>query len=363
MKQLRRIIPTAGAAVLLLLANAGRADVTNRPPDFNEVYDLIRSHLAGQSADELNQAAVQGLLDQLHAKVSLVPGKSDIGAAVSAQESPLLQFGVYDGPVASLRVGRVADGLAAKLTSVYKMLGDTNQFKGIIIDLRFAGGHDYDAVVATANLFISRDVPLLDWGNGPVHSKANKDAITLPLVVLVNHQTADAAEALAAVLRDDAQAVILGSTTAGEATIGRNYPLKNGQYLRIATAAVKLGSGDTLSASGLKPDIQISVKPDDEKAYYADPFKTISSSADPADAADASAQSTNRVSHPHLTEADLIRERKERPGMELEYGEPAAGEEDGASNAADKPMVRDPVLARALDLVKGISAIRQPRAP
>jgi Peptidase family S41 len=362
MKQLRRIIPAVGAIALLLLANAGRADVTNRPPDFNEVYDLIRSHLAGQSADELNQAAVQGLLDQLHAKVLLVPGKSDTGVAVPGQESPLVQFGVYDGPVACLRVGGITDGLAAKITSVYKMLSETNQFKGIIIDLRFADGHDYDAAVAAANLFISRDVPLLDWGNGPVHSKANKDAITLPLVVLVNHQTADAAEALAAILRDGAQAVILGSTTAGEATIGRNYPLKNGQYLRIATSAVKLGNGDALSASGLKPDIQISVKPEDEKAYYADPFKIIYSPDDLASLGANSAQSTNRVSRPHLTEADLIRERKARPGMELEYGEPAPGE-DAASNATDKPTVRDPVLARAVDLVKGISAIRQPRAP
>jgi hypothetical protein len=363
MKHLRRIVSTAGVAALLLLANAGRADVTNTPPDFKEVYDLIRSHLAGQSADELNQAAVQGLLDQLHSKVSLVPGKSDAGSAVSAQDSPLLQSGLYDGPVACLRVGRVADGLAAKATSIYKALSDSNQLKGIIVDLRFAGGHDYDAAVATANLFISRDMPLLDWGNGPVHSKANKDAITLPLVVLVNRQTSDAAEALAAVLREDAQAIILGSATAGEATIGRNYPLKNGQYLRIATAAVKLGNGDALSASGVKPDIQITVKPDDEKNYYADPFKAISSSGDLAGPAGDSAQSTNRVSRPHLTEADLIRERKERPGMELEYGEPAPAEGDGAANATDNPLVRDPVLARALDLVKGISALRQPRAP
>jgi hypothetical protein len=361
MKQLRRIIPTAGVATLLLLANPGRADVTNTPPDFNEVYDLIRSHLAGQSADELNQAAVQGLLDQLHSKVSIVPGKSDVSAGVSAQDSPLLQSGLYDGPVACLRVGRVANGLAGKVASAYKGLSDSNQLKGIIVDLRFAGGHDYDAAVATANLFISHDMPLLDWGNGPVRSKANKDAITLPLVVLVNRQTADAAEALAAVLREGAQAVVLGSTTAGEATIGRNYPLKNGQYLRIATAAVKLGNGDALSASGVKPDIQIPVKPDDEKAYYADPFKALSPSGSLA--GPGAAQPTNFVSHPRLTEADLIRERKERPGMELEYGEPAPVEGDGAANATDKPTVRDPVLARALDLVKGISAIRQPRAP
>jgi hypothetical protein len=361
MKFLRRIVPTAGIAVWLLAVTAATADVTNAPPDFKEVYDLIRTHLAGQSDQDLNQAAVQGLLDQLHAKVSLVSGKMDSTGGVSTQESPLLKSALYDGPIVCLRVGGVTDALADKVASACKASGSSNQLKGIVLDLRYAGGHDYPAAVATADLFISREVPLLDWGNGVVKSKANKDAITLPLVVLVNHQTADAAEALAAILRENAHAVVLGSTTAGEATIGKNYPLKNGQYLRIATAAVKLGNGDTLSAAGLKPDIQINLKPDDEKAYYADPFKLPASVSGIAGNASTNASATNRVPHAHLTEADLIRERKERPGMELTYDEPADG--DAAANQTDSPLVRDPVLARALDLVKGISALRQPRTP
>jgi hypothetical protein len=51
----------------------------------------------------------------------------------------------------------------------------------------------------------------------------------------------------------------------------------------------------------------------------------------------------------------LIRERKERPGMELQYSNPPAG--DSASEP-EKPVVRDPVLGRGLDLVKGISVMR-----
>ncbi len=361
MKHLRRTIWNAAVAALVLFSTTGRAEVTNAPPDFREVYDLIRAHLAGQSDAELNQAAVRGLVDQLRGKVSLVTGKSDDGAGASTSEAPLVLPALYDGSVACLRVGRVAEGLAGKAAAAWKSLDGSNQLTGVVLDLRFATGHDYAAAVATAGLFISKDLPLLDWGNGLVHSKANNDAITLPLVVLVNHQTADAAEALAAVLREDARAVILGSTTAGEATIGRDFPLKNGQYLRIATAAVKLGNGQTLSASGVKPDIQITLKPDEEKAYYAEPFKEFSASSGPGDDT-TNLNATNQTPHPHLTEADLIRERKERPGMELQY-EPMPDGADGAPRALEKPVVRDPVLARALDLVKGISAFRQPGPP
>jgi hypothetical protein len=353
------ILVAAGA--LLLAAATTRADVTNAPPDFKEVYDLIRTHLAGQSDADLNQAAVQGLLEQLHARVSLVSGKSDTGTDLVTGEPILLQSTVYDGPVGCVRVGRVASGLADKISAACKELSASNQLKGIVLDLRYAGGHDYAAAVAAANVFIPHEMPLLDWGNGIVQSKVNKDAITLPLVVLVNHETADAAEALAAILRQDAQAVILGSPTAGEATIGRNYPLKNGQYLRIAMSAVKLGNGDALSATGVRPDIQVNVKPEDEKAYYANPFKDQSASAG-TDGGDSSADATNHTSHLHLTEADLIRERKEHPGEELPYDEAVLLGEDNSAQI-NALAVRDPVLARALDLVKGISALRQPRAP
>ncbi len=362
MKHFQQAVRAAGVGILLLAAVTTRADVTNAPPDFKEVYDLIRTHLAGQSDEELNQAAVQGLLDRLHARVSLVSGKSDTGPGMSAQEPMVLRSAVYDGPVGCVRVGRVANGLAEKISDACKSLGGSNQLKGIVLDLRYADGHDYNAAIATANLFISRETPLLDWGNGVVESKANKDAITLPLVVLVNHETADAAEALAAMLRQDAQAVILGSATAGEATIGKNYPLKNGQYLRIATAAVKLGNGDALLASGVRPDIQVSVKPEDEKAYYADPFKTPASMAGTGGTDSSAEAATNRISHPHLTEADLIRERKEHPGEEMPYEEAALLGEDN-SDQINATVVRDPVLARGLDLVKGISALRQPHAP
>lgn len=354
-KHFGRTIQWAGVATLLFAATAGRADVTNASPDFKEVYDLIRAHLAGQDDSTLNRAAVQGLIDQLHTQVSLVSSKSDMSAGT--QESALVQSSLYEGPVACLRIARVTSGLADKVAAACKDLTASNQLKGIVFDLRYASGHDYDAAVATANLFITKEQPLLDWGNGFAHSKENKDAIALPIVVLVNHETADAAEALAAVLREAARAVILGSPTAGHATIGRDFPLKNGQVLRIATATIKLDNGDALTAAGVKPDIEIAVKPAQEKAYFNNPFKDQGSSGGSSGTDATADNSTNRITRTHLTEADLIRERKERPGMELEYQPGTVDTESG------KPMVHDPALARALDLVKGISALRQTHSP
>jgi hypothetical protein len=364
MKFLRQVIFGATATALLICPAISRADVnTNAVPDFKEIYELIRTHLAGESETDLNRDAVQGLLQQLHSKVSLV-GNESASAAASTNAPLLAKSALYDGPVAYLRVGRVDEGLANLLGNAFKELNGTNHLKGVVLDLRFADGRDYAQAVAVADLFISKEKPLLDWGHGVVQSKANPDAISLPLAVLVNQETAGAAEALAAMLRDDDRAILIGSNTAGEATMSQDYTLKDGHVLRIATAAIKLGNGETLSAKGLQPDIHVAVKPEDERAYYADPFRELPSSMSLiasilGESSVTTNNGTNHTARPRqINEAELMRERKEKPGAELDGSVPAASEHEPE---VEKPVVRDPALGRALDLVKGISVIRRNR--
>ncbi|HZV36292.1 MAG TPA: S41 family peptidase [Verrucomicrobiae bacterium] len=348
-----------GAAVLALLAlpMAGRADVnTNDTPDFKEVYDLIRSHLAGESESELNRDAVQGLLQQLHAKVSLV--NSESAPQQTSHALVLQKSALYDGPVGYLRVGRVGEGLANQLSSAVQGLEASNHLKGLVIDLRYADGHDYEQAVAVASLFVNKEMPLLDWGHGVVQSKPNSDPITLPVAVLINQQTAGAAEALAAMLRQEDRAVLIGSNTAGEATMTQEFPLKDGRYLRIATASVKLGNGETL-ANGVAPDISVPVRPEAERAYYQDPFKELPSSAGliASLVGESAMNPTNgAITHPRqINEAELIRERKANPGAELDG---SLAPTTDAQATAEKPVIHDPVLGRGLDLVKGISVMR-----
>jgi hypothetical protein len=123
-----------------------------------------------------------------------------------------------------------------------------------------------------------------------------------------------------------------------------------------------LGDGEPIPAGGIKPDINVAVRPEDEKAYYADPYKELPSTISFSTALMGTppTTTTNRP-RTRTSEADLIRERKERPGMELEGSTQA---DDNSSRAdSDKPVVRDPVLGRALDLVKGIAALKQTRTP
>lgn len=352
MNFLKKLSALAVLAATTCLAPANlRAEGTNTAPDFKEVYDLVKTHLAGTTEADLDKAAVFGLIQQLHTRISL-EGK---GAGASVElESPLLaRASMFENGIGYLRFSRIAGNVAEKVSSAIKDLGATNRLKGLILDLRFADGRDYAAAVAVADLFLSKEAPMLDWGNGVVKSKAKTDAITLPITVLVNQKTVAAPEAVAGILRQADRGVVIGTNTAGEATMDQMFPLKNGQSLRIATSTVRLGSGDAMSANGLVPDVVVSVSSEDEKAYYADPYKDLSRPS--ALLTSLGAPQSNGTNRTRLrpTEADLIKERKANPGREVGYSVDPSRE-----GQAEKPVVRDPALARALDLLKVISVLQ-----
>jgi len=134
-----------------------------------------------------------------------------------------------------------------------------------------------------------------------------------PLAVLVNGETRDAAAKLAADLREERAGLIFGGAT-----------------------------------KELKPDITLEVKAADEKKFLENPFGTL------AQGETNSPASTNDFLSfvDHTTEADLVR-AKIKDGDEDENLKPER------STEPQKPFIRDPVLARAVDLIKGLAIARQ----
>jgi len=317
-------------------------------PDFNEVYNLVRQHIPEVNEANLNRAAVEGLISSLSPKVVLV--KPDGGA--SAEMALVSRTNWFDGKIGYLRISKVADGLAGAVQGACRQLTATNPLNGLILDLRYAGGQDYSAAVTTVDLFLAKEKPLLDWGQGLKQSKENAEALTIPTVLLVNRQTEGAAEAIAAVLRQAGAGLILGSRTAGQAMVAQEFPLKNGDRLRIMTSPIRLGDGSELSPDGLKPDISVTVSPQVERAYFVDAFKDPSRTNAPAAASGTnSVPGTTRARRPRFNEAELVRER--RDGYNLDTDGP-----EGSDADSDTGLVRDPALARAIDVLKGLALVR-----
>jgi hypothetical protein len=267
---------------------------------------------------------------------------------------PVSSSAVFDESYGYIRITRVGAKLPEQFVAALEKLSATNKLKGLVVDLRYADGADYNAAAKVADRFVGSEQTLLDWGNGAAKSTDKTNAFRQPVAILVNQQTAGAAEALAAVLRQKDIGLLIGTNTAGQASITKDFPLKTGQLLRIAVSPVKAGDGEVVER--LKPDIQVDVNPDDERVYFVDAYRTLPRPGASGTGTNVASLSVTNKPRKRLNEAELIRMLRE--------GENPEEEPPRAARAAEpsRPMITDPALARAIDLLKALAVVRHTRS-
>jgi hypothetical protein len=319
--------------------------------DFKEVYELIRANATGVNEAELNRAAVDGLLAKVNARAWLVDAAKS--SATDSNAAPVSSTALFDENYGYIRIAHLSSRLPEQFSTALNKLLATNKIKGLVIDLRYAGGNDYDAAAKVADRFLGSEQPLLDWGSGAAKSTDKTNAFRQPVAILVNHYTTGAAEALAAVLRQKDIGLLIGTNTPGQASITKDFPLKNGSLLRIAVASVKAGDGQVVEL--LKPDIQVDVNPEDERAYFLDAYKMLPRVTAGGVTNLASVTITNKP-RKRINEAELVRMLRDGESPEDETAKPVRPDEP------PKPLITDPALARAIDLLKALAVVRQTRA-
>jgi hypothetical protein len=222
---------------------------------------------------------------------------AQISSRADTTNTALVKSAVLESNVAYLRVGQVGKNLADEIRAAQGALAVSNKIAGTVLDLRFADGDDSVAAQAAANLFAAKK---------------------LPLAILVNGGTRGEAVALAAILHEAHEGLIFGSATQG-----------------------------TKTAGPLLPDIVVAVGPEDERVLMENPY------AAPARNDTNSPAATNNMLPfvDHMSEADLVRAKiKDGDGFEPVPVQRAS--------EPPKPFIRDPVLARAVDLIKGLAVVR-----
>ena len=146
-----------------------------------------------------------------------------------------------------------------------QILTETNDTKGIIIDLRNNYGGILANAVQMANFMLNEENKIFSI-NSRVNAKyqiyADNENIfkNKPVVILINNLTASAAEILAGTLRDNIKAVLIGEHTFGKNSIQQVIPMQNATGLILTTDKYILPDGDDINKRGIIPDIKIKQK-------------------------------------------------------------------------------------------------------
>ena len=192
---------------------------------------------------------------------------------------------------------------------------------GIVLDLRNNPGGLLNEAIRVSDAFLEEGEIVSTRGRDDSdiqHAYARAGDITrgLPIVILINSGSASASEIVAGALKDHRRAILMGTRSFGKGSVQTIVPLPGHGAMRLTTARYFTPSGVSIQARGIEPDIEVVLA---------------------------------RI---EKVEGGPVREEDLRGALDKGKADSKTADDDAAD---DDPADIDYQLARALDLLRGLS--------
>lgn len=154
---------------------------------------------------------------------------------------------------------------------------DANNRQGIILDLRGNPGGLLSSAIEVGSAFIEKGEPILieEFGGerGEIAFRATGETsdIQVPVILLIDENSASASELIAGALQDYSLATLIGETTFGKGTVQSWRGISNGGGISLTVARWLTPNRNWIQGQGVTPDIIVEWTPDPELEDEFDP--------------------------------------------------------------------------------------------
>lgn len=182
-------------------------------------------------------------------------------------ESPTVEFSMLEDDMAYIQVTEFDDVTVDQFADALAMAKGSNA-EGIILDLRGNPGGNLDAVVDMCNMILPEGMIVYTedkYGNRNEYKSDGKHELELPLVVLVDMNSASAAEIMAGAIKDYGIGTLVGTTTFGKGIVQQIMSFRDGSAIKITISAYYTPKGNNIHGIGIVPDVVCEF---DGEAYY-----------------------------------------------------------------------------------------------
>ena len=185
-------------------------------------------------------------------------------------EVPTVEYSMLDD-----KIGRIAVSEFDVITvEQFEQAVDELQkdgMEGLIIDLRSNPGGVLDSAVKMVDYILPDDLDQYEKGKGKtlivytadknekgdVFTASDGHELKMPIVILVNGDSASASEVFTGALKDYDWATVVGTTSYGKGIVQNLIPLGDGSAIKITTAHYYTPSGFDLHGKGIEPDVEV----------------------------------------------------------------------------------------------------------
>ena len=227
-----------------------------------QALTLIKSHYlkpAALAEPELARATLQGIIDRLE------PGVALESRAKAAREPSPFRSEILNGNIGYVRLGDL--GNAGSLPGALDSFAE-KKATAVVLDLRATtASSDYEKAAEVAKRFCAKGRLLFTEKKTAAKPErvftSNADpSFQGMLIVLIDRDTAEAGEVIAATLRAQAKAFVVGEKSSGRAVEFSETTLHEGNVLRIAIGEIAVAESGPIYPGGVNPDIAVALPPD-----------------------------------------------------------------------------------------------------
>ncbi|SEA02604.1 carboxyl-terminal processing protease [Pseudobutyrivibrio sp. ACV-2] len=225
--------------------------------------DIIVSADGHLSTEEKLDAFVQRIRGEEGTEVTLViarDGKElNIKCKRASIATPTVEYQMLAGNVGYIEVSQFTDHTFDDFKAAYEDL-EGQGMTSVVFDMRNNGGGLVDSVVEMLDYILPEGTVVYtmdkaghreDFTSDAAHSKS------IPSVVLVNGNTASAAEIFTGAVRDFKYGTIIGTQTFGKGIVQSTIPLSDGSAMKLTTQTYYTPSGECIHGTGIKPDVEL----------------------------------------------------------------------------------------------------------
>jgi len=190
-------------------------------------------------------------------------GVGDINMTIERAiiQSETVRATMLDGGIAHIRITGFDNLTAGQFERALNRMR-AEGMRGMVLDVRNNPGGAMDAVLEIADFILPQGVITftVDARGVRNYHRSGRRAADVPVVLLINGNSASASEVLGGAIQDSGIGVLVGTTSFGKGVIQRIMPLNDGSALRVTVAQYFTPGGHSIDGVGLTPDYYIEME-------------------------------------------------------------------------------------------------------
>lgn len=228
-----------------LLTAVGDIDATGM-----DLSLLVSDHIKGEEGTDVTLTVYRESIDD---EVELTMKRAIV-------ENPTVEYDMLENKIGYISLSSFEEVSAHQFKTAVDDLNGKGA-RGLIVDLRNNGGGVVTAAESIADYLLPDGKTVVSFkGKGVKDSSyVSKDEhqVDIPLVVLVNGESASASEVLTGALKDNNWATIVGTKTFGKGIAQGIFKIPDGSALKLTTTYYYVPSGECIHEIGIEPDVEV----------------------------------------------------------------------------------------------------------